>query len=270
MIGAAVFQLRAECAGTIAETQGRLLHAAFFQILKSYSAELAACVHANVRFKAFTVSELLPSGAVRRKNNTLFVRKGDCFFWRVTVLRDDLLQAVASVTEGYRMQIGSVAVTVEQIFLSGEEHKNAGILDEKELIAACKSLEQIQCITFQFVSPVSFRSFQDDYPFPLPQLIFGSLADKWNLAGMPGSFDRSQICEMASRLLPLAWRGKTKQVYLKKDRGITGFVGEFSFETDMLSVEDQQTLLLLAQFAFFSGVGRLTGQGLGQTLIHFQ
>ena len=33
---------------------------------------------------------------------------------------------------------------------------------------------------------------------------------------------------------------------------------------------DQRVLLLLAQFANFSGVGRLTGQGLGQTRTRYK
>ena len=39
--------------------------------------------------------------------------------------------------------------------------------------------------------------------------------------------------------------------------------GEFTCRTGHLDEEDQRVLLLLAQFANFSGVGRLTGQGLG-------
>ena len=270
MIGAVVLHLRAVEPGKIPETQGRLLHAAFFQVLNSYSEELAACIHDNARFKAFTVSELVAGQPVQRNHDFIYVKKGDSFCWRVTVLNDDLLQALTAIPFGYIIRIGSISMSVEDIMMSGDENEAAGILDENQLIAACLSVKQVKQIMFRFSSPVSFRSFKDDYPFPLPHLIFGSLADKWNLADMPVKFNRKEVCEAVSQLLPVSWTGKTEQVFLRTDRGITGFVGEFSFKTDMLPLEKQQMLLLLAQFSFFSGVGRLTGQGLGQTFMRFQ
>ena len=270
MIGSVVFALRANQSGKLPEAQGRLLHAAFFQILKTHSVELAACIHENVRFKPFTVSELLPTKENRRERYLHNISEGTRFYWRVTALEDRVLQAILSVSVGYVLKVGSVSMAVENIMRNQAENKNAGILDVDQLIMACLSVKSVKQITFRFSSPVSFRSFQDDYPFPLPQLIFGSIADKWNLAGMPVSFEQDEVRAAASQLLPVYWQGKTKQVYLKKDRGITGFTGNFTFKTDMLPTEQQQLLLLLAQFSQFSGVGRLTGQGLGQTMVTFQ
>ena len=270
MIGSAIFQLIAGNSGKLDATQGRLLHAAFFQILNSYSVELAACTHDNVRFKAFTVSELMPVKEKKRKFNTVFVRKGDVFYWRVTVLNDELLRAIASVPVGYVLNVGSIHMTVKKIVMDSDKDKMTGVLDVTHLMAACLSVNMVKKITFHFVSPVSFRTFKDDYPFPLPQLIFGSLAEKWNLAEMPVEFDCEEVRAVAAQLLPIAWKGSTITIFLKKDRGITGFTGDFSFKTDMLPVEKQQMLLLLAQFAFFSGVGRLTGQGMGQTRVTYQ
>ena len=43
------------------------------------------------------------------------------------------------------------------------------------------------------------------------------------------------------------------------------FSGRFSYDVTALNEEEQHALLLLAQFANFSGVGRLTGQGFGET-----
>lgn len=270
MIGAVVFRLKAEQNGRLPKTQGRLLHAAFFRILQFYSEELAACTHEDVRFKAFTVSELIPAKEEKYAGGFLPVRQNDVFYWRVTVLDDSLLQAVLSVSQGYVIQAGSLPLSVEQIITDDDTFGATGILDVNELMAACLSVKAVKRITFRFTSPVSFRSFQDDYPFPLPQLIFGSIADKWNLAGMPATFDKEEIREVAANLLPESWKGRTRQVFLKSDRGVTGFTGEFSFNVSMLTKEMQQLFLLLAQFAQFSGVGRLTGQGLGQAAVTFQ
>lgn len=271
MIGAAVYRLVAGMDGKIQETQGRLLHAAFFQIIKSYSVELAAMTHDDVRFKAFTVSELFPVNKVTHAGNYLSVKKGDSFNWRVTALNDEILKAMMAVPEGYVLQAGPVSFKVEQVLTEESDGLGVvGLLDENRLIAACLAVDKVQRISFEFISPVSFRSFQDDYPFPLPQLIFGSVADKWNLAGMPVALDKDEVREFSSVLLPVSWKGQTKQVFLKKDRGVTGFIGNFTFNVSMLPKDMQQLFLLLAQFSQFSGVGRLTGQGLGQTSITFR
>ena len=270
MIGAVVFQVRAEAEGRLQRTHGRLLHAAFFRMLQAYSEELAACVHEEVRFKAFTVSELFPAKRKNEIGDFIRVQKGDVFHWRVTVLDNLLLQAVLGIQPGYVVLAGSLPLRLEKIETDGDRYGATGILDENELIAACLRIKAVKRITFQFSSPVSFRSFQDDYPFPLPQLIFGSIVDKWNLTAMPVSFERETVREAAAKLLPESWSGKTRQVYLKKDRGVTGFTGSFTFNISMLPQAEQQMLLLLAQFSQFSGVGRLTGQGLGQTMVTFQ
>jgi CRISPR-associated endoribonuclease Cas6 len=270
MIGAVVYRLIAERDGEIPVTQGRLLHAAFFQIIKTFSVKLAESTHNYVRFKPFTVSELFLQDEMEQVENYLIVRKGCIFNWRVTALNKQLLQAILAVPEGYVLQAGPVPMRVDKILTDSDDFGAAAILDENELIAACLSVDKVKHISFSFISPVSFRSFKDDYPFPLPQLIFGSIADKWNLADMPVKLDKDEVREFAAKILPESWRGQTRQVFLKADRGVTGFIGEFTFNVSMCSREMQQLLLLLAQFAQFSGVGRLTTQGLGQTAVKFQ
>ena len=269
MIGAVVYRLVAEQSGKLHETQGRLLHAAFFQIINAYSAELAINTHNNVRFKPFTVSELFPQKQMELDGNFIRVDRGDVFHWRVTALREELLQAMLAVPEGYFLQVGQVPLHVEKVITDSYDFGAAGILDENQLIAACLGVGAVKQIAFKFLSPVSFRSFENDYPFPLPQLIFGSVADKWNLAGMPVNFDKEAVKEIAANILPVAWKGETRQLYFKPDRGVTGFVGAFTFDVGMPPKDIQQMLLLLAQFAQFSGVGRLTTQGLGQTSVLF-
>lgn len=270
MIGAVVYRLKAGQDGKIPETQGRLLHAAFFQIIKKYSAELADYTHNNVRFKPFTVSELYPQKKMERVGNLILVGKGDLFHWRVTGLNENLLQAMLAVSEGYFLQVGSVPLRVERVITESDDFGAAGILDENQLIAACLGVDKVKRISFHFISPVSFRSFENDYPVPLPQLIFGSVVDKWNLAEMPVTFDKDEVRDVSAKILPESWKGQTKQVYFKQDRGVTGFIGEFTFNVNMLPKEMQQLLLLLALFAQFSGVGRLTGQGMGQCSVKYQ
>ena len=93
MIGAAVYRLIAGQDGKMPETQGRLLHAAFFQIINNYSSEMAENIHSNVCFKPFTVSELFPLKKAESIGKCIFVQKGDVFHWRVAGLNENVLQA---------------------------------------------------------------------------------------------------------------------------------------------------------------------------------
>jgi len=50
---------------------------------------------------------------------------------------------------------------------------------------------------------------------------------------------------------------------------INAFTGKFTYNLEKLTPNEQRLFLLLAQFAVFSGVGRLTGQGLGRVQIQY-
>lgn len=270
MIGAVVYQLVSCQNGKLLETHGRLLHAAFFQIIRHYSEKIASDTHDNVRFKPFTVSELFPQKKIEHVGNYIAVHKGDVFHWRITALNEPLLHAMLAVPEGYVLQAGPVPMRIDRIITESDDFGAAALLDENQLISACLGVDKVNRISFSFISPVSFRSFENDYPFPLPQLVFGSIADKWNLAKMPVELDKEEVRNVAANIIPESWNGHTRQVFFKQDRGTTGFVGDFTFNVRMLPKEMQQLFLLLAQFAQFSGIGRLTGQGLGQTAVKFQ
>ncbi|MCH3914453.1 MAG: CRISPR-associated endoribonuclease Cas6 [Acidaminococcaceae bacterium] len=270
MIGAVVYKLCVRENGYLPKHQGRLLHAAFFHILSCFSEELAACTHDDVRIKSFTVSDLDEEQKNKYNVDRIFVRKGQTFFWRVTALTDELLEAALSVPIGFVIKIGAVQFSVLHIISNGNEKADSGLLDINALIHTCLMENEISSITFRFLSPVSFRTFKYDYPFPLPQLIYGSLVDKWNLAGMPIFLNKDEVRSIAEKLIPIAWQGKTEQIYFKSDRGITGFTGNFSFSVAMEPLDYRRIFLLLAQFSVFAGVGRLTGQGMGQTRITYR
>ncbi len=270
MIGAAVYRLRAERAGHLPEMHGRLLHAAFFAALRELSPDISAHVHDEMNVKPFTIACLRPEKPLRKERDGWRVREGDTFLWRVTGLNELMICAMASMTPGVRITVGSLSFAIEKAMLASDDHRDAGVIDENDLIAACLSVPDLREITFRFISPVSFRAGTRDYPWPLPAYVFGSLADKWTQAGLPGRFQKREIHEEAEALLPLAWRGETKRLLLGERRGILAFTGTFTYGLDPLDEERRQAFLILAQFATFSGVGRLTGQGLGETRVTYR
>ena len=270
MIGAAVYRLKAEGSGHLPEIHGRFLHAAFFAALRKLSPDLSAHIHDKMNVKPFTVSCLYPERAVQKGEAGWSVRKGTRFFWRATGLNELMVHALASLTEGTHLMVGRIPFVVEQATLNPNDHREAGVVDENDLIAQCLSVPSIREITFHFRSPVSFRADTHDFPWPLAPYVFGSLADKWTQAGLPGVFGKRDIHEEAEALLPLAWQGESRLVYLADNRGVLAFTGTFSYALNMLEEERRQAFLLLAQFSTFSGVGRLTGQGLGESRITYR
>ena len=271
MIGAAVYRLRAQNSAWLPMVHGRLLHAAFFAALQDISPELSGFVHDQMNIKPFTVSELMPwKQTLRRQGSGWNIAAGTRLDWRVTGLNDVMLQAIAAIRPNHSFRVGRLLLVVEKLMMDPAEHPDSGILDENELIAACLQEPQIDEITFRFLSPVSFRADDHDYPWPLPEYVFASLADKWRQAGLPGDFDKNTIREEAAVVRPLTWQGESRKVYFTRERGILAFIGRFTYDLRELAPERQQMFLLLAQFAVFSGVGRMTGQGLGQTRVIYE
>jgi CRISPR-associated endoribonuclease Cas6 len=241
------------------------LHAALFDFFRRRSPELSARLHDEMNLKPFTVAMLALPPVASRGKNRIVLREGDRAAWRVTALNEIVLRVLLDAEFGEELRVGDLRFAVERVSADSDKRPDVGFVDEEELVAQCLSVSRVEEVSFEFLSPVSFRSYDMDYPYPLPELVFASLADKWNAAGMPGSVDRDRIREIAATLPAIAWKGETKRLFFGRGHGVIGFQGAFTYRTARLDAEDQRVLLLLAQFANFSGVGRLTGQGLGQT-----
>ncbi len=125
---------------------------------------------------------------------------------------------------------------------------------------ALSQVPPLQIIELQFLSPTSFKQGQRIQPFPLPELVFGSLLRRWN-AFAPVAL---QFPNLEWQGLTCAYELKTQVLHLKggAEIGTTGWVRyEFpdSFQAKIATT--------LAHFARFAGVGRKTGMGMGQVRI---
>lgn len=276
MLASVIFKLTAQNSVSIPAFHGRKLHAVFFSIVDSFSEEMAEALHDTKQFKPFTLSQLQP---IPKGNNThgfritksrgrefYQIRQGDEFYWRINLLVEDLIPAVMEVPLGTEFQLDRLSLRLDRIICDGSN--DTGVLEIEELMAGAFSASNVSRVGFDFTSPVTFRSFDDDYAFPMPELIFGSLADKCNNIGMPVTFDIDSVKETAALLLPHEWSGKSEKVYFAADRGALSFKGKFVFSMKRLTQEEREAIIMLASLAPFAGVGRLTGQGFGQTRIN--
>jgi CRISPR-associated endoribonuclease Cas6 len=118
-----------------------------------------------------------------------------------------------------------------------------------------------------FASPTAFDSGKGNILFPEPSLVFRSLWEKWN-AHAPWEIGGDILTELVGAARVEAHRLHTQPVKLKLDgklRFFKGFVGWCEFSTGpKASPEVQRVLHLLADFAFYAGVGSKTTMGMGQ------
>lgn len=268
MIGVVVYRLRAENSARLPVFHGRLVHGAIFSLLRDWSEELSYFIHDELNSKPFTVSTLTEKNKRERREKDFFVEGKREYYLRLTALNSLVLEAMLNPEPHKQIMVGEAVFSLEEVIADGR--LQTGIASEEEFILGAEEMPSVSSIHFSFNSPVSFRNYDRDYPFPIPEFIFGSLADKWLQAGMPELFDRAAVKAAAQSLQLGRWRGSSRKVYFAHDRGMMAFTGDFSYSLDRLEPQWQKIFVALAQFAPFSGVGRLTAQGFGQTRIDFK
>jgi len=118
-------------------------------------------------------------------------------------------------------------------------------------------------VTLRFDSPTSFKSSGMQVPVPMPDLVFGSLVDRWNqFSPIPLSDemrDFSRTCIAVSR-----YQLRTIPVPQKNRSFRIGAVGEVTYTALAGDRYWHGAMQMLADFAKFSGVGVQTTNGMGQ------
>jgi CRISPR-associated endoribonuclease Cas6 len=121
----------------------------------------------------------------------------------------------------------------------------------------------------QFASPTAFETENGNALFPMANQVFAeSLGRKWN-EHAPEKLPPGLLGELAQQTRVERFSLWTEAVRFRGDRSRPfvekGFVGECEFSVGPRgSPEAQRALHLLADFAFFAGVGKRTTLGMGQ------
>lgn len=137
-------------------------------------------------------------------------------------------------------------------------------LGKQVKIAAASSFQRLveqpaqAALELEFLSPTSFKQGNIIQPFPLPELVFSNLHKRWNSFAPP-----------ALRFPEVEWQGmvsayelRTEILRMRKEVEI-GFQGWIKYR--FVDEEQAQIATALARLADFSGVGRKTTMGMGQT-----
>jgi CRISPR-associated endoribonuclease Cas6 len=247
-----VIQLGAASESTIPTTLGRAIHAQVMQWLSLGDAQIATAVHDSQE------SPLSLSGLIgyRRKQG---IQLGDDFVVRISLLDSNLIQPLLQGIESSHnksIYLGKCPFVIRSIYSLPGTHPLVDSSDYTILANTSVSSD----ITLQFLSPTSFKQNQNIQPFPLPDLVFNSLLRRWNRF-TPAELQFPQV----------EWQGlvsafELKTHALKMEAGAEiGTVGWVKYRFS--NPEQARIATILANFAVFSGVGRKTAMGMGQTFL---
>lgn len=292
MLISLLLTLKAERAGVLPLYLGRANCAVTLARLNAVAGGLGDELHAQEGPKPFTCSGLF---AVTGDDDEIqeprpandfqsVIRPGDRFQVHLTGLTKPVSQALYTAFVEQQLETWPV---------SGYTFRVAGSICNAAVNSwtGCTTYEELAAkpilagrpfgpqVTLAFLSPTSFQSNDLHMPLPLPNLVFGSLVDRWNLFSpvikLPTAL-RTQLLEtvaisqyeLRSQAVPqkngaTGRGGGATPLHIGAEGYITYTVASKTLDPRQLN-ELTSKLQTLANFAMYSGVGVKTTAGMGQ------
>ena len=248
-----VVELVAAERGKFSPTLSRALHSLVLRWLHLGSPEVAEFVH-NTQTSPMSISRLLGN---RRPKGT---QPGDQFYFRISLLDGNLIAPLLKGLEQQETQpviLAKFPFVIRNIYTLPGTHP---LVEATNYSAIATNPNFNTDIQLTFLSPTSFKQSQNIQTFPIPELVFNSLQRRWNHFA-PDEYKFPQIEWMG---LVSAYELKTHALKMEggAEIGAQGWV-RYRFREE----EQAKIASTLAHFAFFSGVGRKTSMGMGQTRV---
>jgi len=256
-------------AGDPAETPawwGRASQALALDVIEQADSGLAAALHSGEGPRPFTASSLLGRFPARGLD------PAGAYTLRVTGLRRDVASILSAACmangplgPGAEVALDHRAFGVESVARSLAVHPWAAATSYTDLAASylVTAAPPDRQITLQFTSPTAFKSQERHMPLPLPDLVFGSLIERWN-AFAPLAFP-IEVKRYAAECLAISRFDLASRSAPGKEGGVrVGGVGQITYTTLNYDRYWMSVLHTLAAFALFSGVGIQTAAGMGQ------
>lgn len=242
---------------------GRAAQAALLRVVAAHDERLAAELHDGESPRPYTVSSLLGHFPAHQLDTQ------QTYLLRFTSLTEPLggllLHAAQDgpLAAGRDLELDLVPFRVEAADW-GAEQPWGGQSDYRSLSRHLAGDEaRIRQFRFHLASPLFFHSQGRSQPLPLPELVFGSLLERWN-AFAPLALPL-ETRRYAAEMLAVSRFDLESRAVPVKDGGLrVGATGKAQFTA--LSGDGYWLGILhtLAAFAFFSGVGSGVTQGFGQ------
>jgi CRISPR-associated endoribonuclease Cas6 len=269
---ALVVNLVATNDGRLPLTQGALAHAAFLDLVAAADPDLADRLHESGSRQPFTISPLRDLPGAHPDEDGYRLRAGQRASLRLTLLDPELflafLQRLLAAGPDLRLRIGDVTFAVESALGAPGSHPWAGYTTAGELRRAAAAGAATQ-IRMSFASPTAINlgsagaAKQRMVLIPIPQYVFASLRGAWNrLTGDEIPIGLEEW--VAECVFVREVRNWQTAVYQLKRGTYPGGYGDVTFEALDTAPTFLRMLNLLADFAFYAGVGSKTTMGMGQ------
>ncbi len=273
-----VLKLSPLTAGRLPATVGRLAQAAFLDLIRSIDPNLSAALHVENQRRPYTVSPLRQTGRLR--NGQFTVQAGQPVWLRCTLLTDQLFatfsQFLLNPPRGQLpgLQLGEVPLAITEMLTTPGSDEWAGYTSLSDLLNRWQQPDDSShTIGLNFASGVVFSRNSDKAGmgkfmefFPTPEMFFGSVEARWReLTNLPSPMTNKELREYARETVVVSqFDMKTTLGHYWGKPQIAG-VGTITYELRHTANREMVGFFnLLADFAFYSGVGAKTALGLGQ------
>lgn len=264
MLVAIKVELRAEQNAELPADVGRANYAEVLNQFNRIDGTLARAAHEGNGPKPLTCSSLIGAQA---RGRSLFVQAGDRCALRVTGLTPEISKGllavlVASPPAIWRIHGCSFAVTQAVCDAALDPWTGRSTY---EALAAEPLLNRSprNWLSFTFGSPTAFKLGGHHVPLPLPELVFGSLADRWNEFS-PTLFSPSMRAFGHEFIAIADYNLRSRRTVTKGNGLVIGGVGSVTYKCFAPNADWLAQVQVLASFAVFSGVGVKTAEGMGQ------
>jgi CRISPR-associated endoribonuclease Cas6 len=237
---------------------GAHLQAAFLNLVRSADPALSAALHEGNHLRAYALA--FPFGATASGARPLTLRVA-CLDDRVYPA---LLRFALERAEDAALRFGSGEWRITQLTTTPERQPAwTGYATFDDLRRRAEAAAPKPALTLEFATPTVFtQGARGDVPVPLPDYVFGGLARRWNASpGVPFPFPDDFPTRIAAGVGVARFRGETVVADIGDGLRKTGFVGRMEYR--IFDETLRAACHLLAESAFFSGVGAKTGRGLG-------
>lgn len=266
MLVSIVITVETEAETVLPRNVGRAHYAAALQRLRGAAPSLAAAIHDRDGPKPLTCSDILNS---RGNRDGTRLEPGMPYYLRVTGLTESVSQALLEALVErppaaidllhHRLRVTGATADAADHGWAGSTSYDA--LAARQMLPDGAIGKQV---TLQFGSPTAFRQAGRQMPLPLPDLVFGSLVERWNrfspLAVSP------EMRRFGAEMLALTrYRLQSRPVTQKNGALRIGGVGTATYRALGGDRYWLATMQMLAEFARYSGVGVQTATGMGQT-----
>lgn len=265
MLIAIVVRMVAEQETVLPFHVGRAVHASVLERIAAVDGALAAALHSEDGPKPLTCSDLM-GGRTGAEGRVL--KPGEGCALRVTGLTAPVgkaLEASLLTQPPATWRLVDQPLRVVQTVCDAGVDAWSGRTSYEALAAAqlARMERPDRQVTLDFYTPTTFKSGGMHVPVPLPSLVFGNLVDRWN-AFSPIVLS-PEVRRFGEEMVAISrYKLESRAVAFKEGSQRMGGVGRVTYRALGGDRYWLGVMQMLADFAFYSGVGALTTSGFGQ------